>query len=245
MTILTPNPDPCLGTSRVSQRAGAAAPAGGFTTMDLAAATLVDPNGLLDAGASTLGTTSTVAVNTGVQGLWDGGLDGLGFFFSLGALPALVIDNSGVILRLKIGSTAAPNPWRISLGFNAVAGAAAWGDGFMGGQLQGVCNARRDLIGGGGSSGSNMGANTGVFIDTFIQFNNVSTGNTGPEVRGILVTISDSAKTLSAGIGAGVNPTNTMTGTGYAVLGIGNTSAGPATSWVDIEASYQLIPRQP
>ncbi len=225
---------------------GAAAPAAAYTVMDLSAATVVDPNSLLDAGGSTLGTTSTIALNN-AHGLWDGGRDGLGFFFSLGALPALVEDNSGVVLRVKLTGLTAVNPWRLALGFDANAGAAAWtAGGFMGGMLQGNCNARRDYISGGGSSGSNLGAgNLGRYIDTYIQFNPASTGNVAPAVRGILVTISDSARTSCAQIGAGVTPAATLAGTGYAILGIGNASVGAAATYTGVECSYQLLPRQP
>jgi hypothetical protein len=246
MTQVSPSLSPNVGTSRVVQRGGGGAPASAFTPMDLSTATIVDPNSLFDAGASTLGTTSTIAVNN-AHGLWDGALDGLGFFFSLGALPALVENNSGVVLRLKFASTTAVNPWRIALGVDGNSGAPAWAaGGQMGGMLQGNCNARRDLIGGGGSSGSNLGAgNLGRFVDTYIQFNPLSTGNTGPAVRGILVTVSDAAKTSCATVGAQVNPGTNLAGIGYAILGIGNTSVGPASVYTGVEASYQLVPRQP
>lgn len=218
-----------------------------FTVMDLSAATLVDPNNLLDAGNSTLGTVSTVAVNTGVQGLWDAGLDGLGFYFSLGALPALAQDNSGVVLRLKFDTTSyTSGSWRIALGVSANAGAAAWtSGGFMGGMLLGQSNARRDPIGGSGSTGTNLGGNTGRLIDVYVQFNPLGTGQTGPEIRGILTTVTDAAKANSAQVGAAVNSSFTLTGTGYAILGIGNTSNSAVCNFTGLEASYKLIPRQP
>jgi hypothetical protein len=226
---------------------GAAGGAPAFTAMDLSSATLVDPNGLFDAGGSTLGSSSTVAVNTGIQGLWDAGLDGLGFFFSLGALPALVQDNSGVVLRLKFGATTySTGSWRLSLGVDATAGAPAWtADGFMGGMIQNASNARRDQIGAGGSTGTSLSSTDGRYIDTYIQFNNAGVGQTGPEIRGILTTVSDAAKTTSAQVGAGVNPSGSLAGTAYAVFGIGNTGSSAACEWSGVECSYQLIPRQP
>ena len=232
------------GISRIKFRA-TAAPAGGFTAMDLSAGTLVDPNGLLDAPNSTLGAVSTIALNN-IHGLWDAGLDGLGFFFSLGALPALIVENSGVVLRVKI-TGAPPSPWRLSMGFDANAGAPAWtAGGFMGGMLKGNCFARNDSIGGGGGSGSNLGAgNLGRYVDTYVQFNPLSTGNVGPAVRGLLCTISDATKANCASVGAQVTPAATLAGTGYAILGIGNTSGANAADYTGVEASYQLIPRQP
>ncbi len=215
--------------------------------MDLSAGTKVDPNNLLDSGNSTLGTTSTIAVNTGVQGLWDAGLDALGFFFNLGALPALAQNNSGLVLRLKFtGTTYSTGTWRLSLGFSANAGSPTWtAGGFMGGSIIGNSTARRDLIGSTGSSGTGLAGSTGRFIDTYVQFNNGGTGQTGPEIRGILTTITDAAKTTSAQVGAGVNPSSSIAGNGYAVLGIGNTGSSAACNFSGLEASYQLIPRQP
>jgi hypothetical protein len=218
-----------------------------FTVMDLSAATLVDPNNLLDAGNSTLGTVSTVAVNTGVQGLWDAGLDGLGFYFSLGALPALAEDNSGVVLRLKFATTSyTSGSWRLALGVSANSGAPAWtAGGYMGGMLLGNSNARRDQIGGSGTTGTNLNANTGRLIDTYIQFNPNGTGQTGPEIRGIMTTVTTAAKTESAQVAGGVNGAATLTGTAYAILGIGNTGSSPVCDFTGLEASYKLIPRQP
>tara|TARA_B100001778_G_C18592166_1_gene632796 strand:- start:846 stop:1493 length:648 start_codon:yes stop_codon:yes gene_type:complete len=215
--------------------------------MDLSAGTKVDPNGLLDSGNSTLGTTSTIAVNTGAQGLWDSGLDGLGFFFDLGALPALAQNNSGIVLRLKFDTTSyTSGSWRIALGMSANAGAAAWtSGGFMGGMLLGNSNARRDPIGGSGSTGTNLSGNTGRLIDTYLQFNPAGTGQTGPEIRGILTTVTDAAKANSAQVGAATNPSASLAGNGYAVFGIGNTSSSAVCNFTGIEASYQLIPRQP
>lgn len=218
-----------------------------FTVMDLSAATVVDPNGLLDGANSTLGTVSTVAVNTGVQGLWDAGLDGLGFYFSLGALPALVEDNSGVVLRLKFVNTSfTSGSWRISLGVSANAGAAAWtSGGFMGGMLLGNSNARRDSVGSTGSTGTNLNGNDGRLIDVYIQFNPNGTGQTGPEIRGILTTVTKADKSESAQVGAAVNGSATLAGTGYAILGIGNTANSAVCDFTGLEASYKLIPRQP
>ena len=236
------------GTSQITFRGGGGGGGGSaFTVMDLNAATLVDPNNLLDAGNSTLGTTSTVAVNTGVQGLWDAGLDALGFFFDLGALPALAQDNSGVILRLKFtGTTYTSGSWRIALGVSANAGAAAWtSGGFMGGMLLGNSNARRDAIGASGSTGTNLSGNTGRLIDTYLQWNNAGTGQTGPEIRGILTTVTDSAKTLSAQVGAATNTSASLAGNAYAIVGIGNTSGSAVCEFSGLECSYQLVPRQP
>lgn len=218
-----------------------------FTAVDLSAVTVVDPNNLLDAGNSTLGTVSTVAVNTGVQGLWDAGLDGLGFFVPLGALPALFQDNSGVALRMKFtGTTFTSGSWRVSLGVSANAGAPAWtANGFMGGMLQTNSNARRDQIGSSGSTGTNLGGTTGRFIDTFLQWNNNGTGQTGPEIRGLSTTVSDAAKTTSAQVAAGVNSAGSLAGTAYAVLGFGNTASSNVCEWSGLEFSFQLIPRQP
>jgi hypothetical protein len=213
--------------------------------MDLSAATLVDPNGILNGGASSLGTTSTIALNN-VHGLWDAGLDGLGFFFQLGATASVFADNAGVVLRVKFVAPFPLSPWRIALGADANAGPAAWtSGGFMGSMLQGSCHARRDQIGDGGSSGTNLGGNTGTSIDTFIQWNPLSTGNAAPAIRGILVTVGDATLTNFAQVGAGVTPAATLTAPLYAVLGIGNGSAGAASTYNGVEASYQLIPRQP
>jgi len=237
------------GTSQINFRGsgGGPPPSSAFTTMDLSAGTLVDPNGLFDAGNSTLGTVSTVAVNTGVQGLWDTGLDALGWYFDLGALPALVEDNSGVVLRLKFVNTSyTSGSWRIALGVSANAGAPAWTTGgFMGGMLLGNSNARRDQIGGSGSTGTNLNANTGRFIDTYVQFNPAGTGQTGPEIRGIMTTVSDAAKTDSAQVVGAVNGSATLAGNGYAIFGIGNTGTSAVCNFTDLECSYQLIPRQP
>lgn len=218
-----------------------------FTVMDLSAATLVDPNNLLDAANSTLGTVSTVAVNTGVQGLWDAGLDGLGFYFSLGALPALAEENSGVVLRLKFDTTSyTSGSWRLALGVSANSGAAAWtAGGYMGGMLLGNSNARRDQIGSSGTTGTNLSANTGRLIDTYIQWNPNGTGQTGPEIRGISTTVTTAAKTESAQVASGVNGSATLTGTAYAILGIGNTGSSAVCDFTGLEASYKLIPRQP
>ena len=236
------------GTSQISFRGGTGGGGGSaFTVMDLNSATLVDPNNLLDAANSTLGTVSTVAVNTGVQGLWDAGLDALGFFFDLGALPALAENNSGVILRLKFVNTSyTTGSWRIALGVSANAGSPTWtSGGFMGGMLLGNSNARRDPIGGSGSTGTNLSGNTGRLIDTYIQFNPAGTGQTGPEIRGILTTVTDAAKTTSAQVGAALNPSASLTGNGYAVFGIGNTASSAVCNFTDLECSYQLVPRQP
>jgi len=107
-----------IPSSSGNARIPAAVAAAGMLVLDLASCTLSNPAGLFSAGTSSLGTTSLVKLNTGIQAEGDAGRDGVlfskvlasGFDFSKAAgvlcrvsASAFGGPGSGAIGRLRLG----------------------------------------------------------------------------------------------------------------------------------------------
>lgn len=109
-------------------------------------ATKVDPNAMEYTG-TTLGLSSTVGIESGTNGLWDSGRDGLGYFFEIEAVPAFDTLVSVQLIASWSGILGAPpsTVTRMALGMSS---AMDWtGAGAMPGLQNAIAGTYRGFTG--------------------------------------------------------------------------------------------------
>jgi len=237
--------------------------------VDLSAATVQDPNTVFNLGGSTLGTTSQVALTDGYAGSVESNSATRGvseipaFVFRISTSADVYKDFSGVVIRVIVDSwptATTTRYWRLIIGVGdsntnivddkAVAAIMYTNQTTVTGRTENGLCGNTFQNGSAPDDAAAWGAAKGGTLVTAIQWSDDSSGQTGPEARGVNTSsqrLDQSDGSIAAG--AALNPPNAWAAGNLSIFvawDINNTgtSARPdAGTFTNLELSYQLIPR--
>ena len=241
----------------------------GWTTADLSDAAVVkqDPNGLINTGLSTLGTTSTISLNPGHAGTVEGsGTRGCGevpaFLVPIYAGSDVYSKYSGVALRLSMtisaANAAAVRWWRVFIGYSDRSSGVVAQQGAVSvvylTQTNAVGKLRLGMPGGTLTNGtacddwSLFGLSSS--LDATVAWTIDTAGQTGPEGRGITSSSINAPRTESSIGSMTFNPSSSwQTGDACAVVGFDINNSGTSSAPIDqatvtgLKLDYQLLER--